>query len=128
MNKFVLRTWRIRYFWHRWSHTAAYIILAAGTTLAIALGFQNASNDRDALRDSARTVVMESCGRDNETRAEFRSILRESIENINRLEEERALTPPQSDRAIAVNQRAIERLGPVDCQEAAAKITDEVNE
>lgn len=114
--------WRLRYVWHRWSRTAAYLLVAGMSIVALQVGLSNASESREALADSARTVVIDGCERDNDTRAIIRQIIQSGKDDIEAYVKEGVLTREQADRALKANDQAIKKLPDADCEAAAAQI------
>lgn len=118
------RFWRLRHFVHRHGQLVAYLLVAGISLYALTNGLGQAEESREALRDSARVVVIEACERDNTTRSALRDILRDNIKSIEQFKAEGTLTEAQAARSIADTKKAINQLPNDNCQASSERISD----
>ena len=113
-----------RSWWDRHKGILGYLLLAAAMTYSVSEVATEAGEDRKALADSARVVVIDGCNRDNDTRKALRQIIEANEAELDKYVKEGTITKAQADRAREANEKAQALLKDIDCQAAADKIND----
>lgn len=109
----------------KWRNLLAYLTLAAAITYSIGYVRDEASNNREALAVSAKTVIVKSCNRDNDTRTTLRGLILSGIPQTKRLVREGTLTQAQADRQIKLTKEAVLKLPNTDCKKAGEDFAKE---
>ena len=99
-----------------------YLILVAALAWSISSVRSEGQHRRIELARSAKTVVIESCKRDNATREILRGLAAAGIQTAHKYEKEGLFTHQQAVRAIAQNKAAAAKLPTIDCEAEANKI------
>ena len=100
-----------------------YVILVAAIIFSIASVRNEGKDRRIDLAANARSVVLDGCKRDNETRSTLRDMILDGVETSLRFEREGLFTHVQAQRSIADTRTAAAKLPPIDCEAQARKIT-----
>lgn len=93
-----------------------YIVLALAIVWALGSVRSEGIHRREDLRDSAKTVIVQSCQRDNQTRKILRGLIASGIPQTKKLVKEGTLTKAQGARQIRLSNHAIKKLPPLDCK------------
>ncbi len=112
-----------RSWWDRYRGVIGYLVLTAAVAYAIAGVQAQGKERRQNLADSARTVVIDGCERDNATRSALRQIIVRGDRELKAYVKEGTITKAQADRARSANRSALRKLKDVDCQSEAEKLS-----
>lgn len=108
--------------WYRYRYLAGYLILLAAVIFSMARVQQISTEGRDSLAASARTVVIEGCRRDNETRGTLRAIIAHSDKQLKVYLKDGLINKKQYKIAKKQSKDAQKLLHDINCKKASEKI------
>lgn len=98
-----------------------YIVLAVFVAYAIGAVRDQGSNGRNDLAGAAKAVIVDSCQRDNNTRAVLRNLMTQNIPQTKKFVAEGTLTQAQADRTIKATEDAVRNLPNTNCKAAGER-------